>query len=134
MGMVSARVDGEGPTVNQGEALGERAVPVAAEAILLAIHDLRGQRVMLDTDLAALYGVETKALNQAVKRNIARFPSDFMFRLTAEEAAASRSQSVTLKSAPEASHQSNVQRATPRGANVKYVRNVEKVNRSTLGN
>jgi hypothetical protein len=57
---------------------------------------------MLDADLAALYGVETKALNQAVKRNIARFPSDFMFRLTVKEAAASRSQLVTLNRASEA--------------------------------
>lgn len=48
---------------------------------------VRGQRVMLDADLAALYGVSTKALNQHVKRNSGRFPSDFMFRLTAEERA-----------------------------------------------
>jgi hypothetical protein len=45
---------------------------------------IRGQKVMLDSDLAALYGVETKALNQAVKRNLERFPDDFMFQLTAE--------------------------------------------------
>jgi hypothetical protein len=76
---------------------------------------------MLDADLAALYGVETKALNQAVKRNIARFPSDFMFRLTAEEAAASRSQLVTLNGAPEAPDENKARRATPRGANVKYL-------------
>jgi len=76
---------------------------------------------MLDADLAALYGVETKALKQAVKRNMARFPSDFMFRLTAEEAAGSRSQLVTLNSAPEAPDQNTAQRATPRGANVKYL-------------
>ena len=49
------------------------------------IHTIRGQRVMLDADLAALYGVETKALNQAVRRNIERFPDDFMFELTREE-------------------------------------------------
>lgn len=48
---------------------------------------LRGQRVMIDADLAALYGVETRALNQAVKRNAARFPHDFMFQLTADEKA-----------------------------------------------
>lgn len=46
---------------------------------------IRGQRVMLDADLAELYGVETKALNRAVKRNIERFPEDFMFQLTTEE-------------------------------------------------
>ena len=49
------------------------------------IYDIRGQKVMLDFDLAALYGVETKVFNQAVKRNINRFPEDFMFQLTAEE-------------------------------------------------
>jgi len=46
------------------------------------IRVIRGQQVMLDSDLAQLYGVETKVLNQAVKRNIVRFPEDFMFQLT----------------------------------------------------
>jgi phage regulator Rha-like protein len=49
------------------------------------IYEIRGQKVMLDFDLAGLYGVETKVFNQAVKRNINRFPEDFMFQLTAEE-------------------------------------------------
>ena len=49
------------------------------------IFEIRGQQVMLDRDLAMLYGVETKVLNQAVKRNIERFPEDFMFQLTKEE-------------------------------------------------
>jgi len=49
------------------------------------IYEIRGERVMLDFDLAALYEVETRVLNQAVKRNIKRFPSDFMFRLSKEE-------------------------------------------------
>ena len=49
------------------------------------IYEIRGQRVMLDRDLAAMYGVETKVLNQAVKRNIERFPEDFMFQLTKGE-------------------------------------------------
>lgn len=49
------------------------------------IYEIRGQKVMLDRDLAELYGVETKVLNQAVKRNIERFPDDFMFQLTREE-------------------------------------------------
>lgn len=49
------------------------------------IYEVRGQKVMLDYDLAAIYGVKTGTLNQAVKRNIDRFPSDFMFRITAEE-------------------------------------------------
>jgi hypothetical protein len=59
------------------------------------ILTLREQRVMLDADLAELYGVQTKVLVQAVKRNLARFPGDFMFQLSAKEFAALRSQSVT---------------------------------------
>jgi hypothetical protein len=62
-----------------------RAEIIPVEAIARAIYALRGQRVLLDRDLAALYGVETRALNQAVKRNGARFPSDFMFQLTRQE-------------------------------------------------
>ena len=58
------------------------------------IVSLREQRVMLDADLAALYGVETRVLVQAVKRNLARFPEDFMFQLSAKEFASLRSQSV----------------------------------------
>jgi hypothetical protein len=57
----------------------------------------RGRKVMFDRDLAQLYRVETKVLNQAVKRNIERFPKDFMFQLTTEETKSLRSQSVTLK-------------------------------------
>jgi hypothetical protein len=59
------------------------------------IFEIRGQKVMLDFDLAALYEVETKSLNQAVKRNVERFPEDFMFRLTREEWNNLRSQIVT---------------------------------------
>jgi hypothetical protein len=59
---------------------------------------LRGQRVMLDADLAVLYGVETKVLVQACKRNLARFPQDFMFQLEKQELAVLRSQSVTSSS------------------------------------
>lgn len=58
------------------------------------IYIIKEEQVMLDSDLAKLYGVETKVLNQAVKRNIQRFPSDFMFQLTKEECL--RSQIVTL--------------------------------------
>jgi hypothetical protein len=61
-----------------------------------AILTIRGERVMLDADLAALYGVSVKALNQAVKRNRKRFPGDFMFQLKAKEASSLRSQIVTL--------------------------------------
>jgi len=49
------------------------------------IYEIRGQRVMLDSDLAAIYGVETKALNRAVKRNRDRFPEDFMFQISFHE-------------------------------------------------
>ena len=69
---------------------------VPHEQLEQTILVIRGHRVMLDTDLAKLYGVLTKMLNQAVKRNRSRFPDDFMFQLTAEEAATVRSQSVTL--------------------------------------
>ncbi len=72
------------------------------------IRSIRGQRVILAVDLARIYGVQTKALNQAVKRNAGKFPPDFMFQLTAEEAGriqVSRSQIVTLK----------------RGTNIKYL-------------
>lgn len=55
------------------------------ELIQSKIYEIRGQRVMLDFDLAALYQVETRVLNQAVKRNMKRFPSDFMFQLTSDE-------------------------------------------------
>ena len=59
------------------------------------IYEIRGQKVMLDSDLAALYGVEPKVMNQAVKRNTGRFPSDFMFQLTNDEWKSLRSQFVT---------------------------------------
>jgi hypothetical protein len=59
------------------------------------IYEIRGQKVMLDRDLASLYGVELKALNQAIKRNIVRFPADFMFQLTRNEWDVLRSQIVT---------------------------------------
>ena len=62
------------------------------------IYEIRGQKVMLDRDLAEMYGVLTKALNQAVKRNIDRFPSDFMFQLTNEETRNWKSQIVTSNS------------------------------------
>jgi hypothetical protein len=80
---------------------------IPIEAIEGKIFVLRGHRVMLGRDLAELYGVETRVLNQAVSRNGDRFPDDFMFHLTLEEGKAvllSRSQFVTLK----------------RGQNIKY--------------
>ena len=68
---------------------------IPAERIANAIYFIRGERVMLDRDLAALYGVETKVLKQAVKRNIDRFPEDFMFVLSETEFKNWRSQFVT---------------------------------------
>jgi hypothetical protein len=82
--------------------------PAAIDQIDTMIRTIRGTRVMLDRDLAQIYGVPTKVFNQAVKRNAARFPEDFMFRLIKEEAEGVRvsgSQIVTLK----------------RGQNVKYL-------------
>ena len=76
---------------------------IPQESIERKIHTLRGKQVMLDKDLAILYQVPTKVLNQAVKRNLNRFPEDFMFQLSREES--SRSQSVTLN----------------RGKNLKYL-------------
>ena len=75
--------------------MSETLVPV--ERIRQKILLLRGQRVILDRDLAALYGVPTKVLKQAVKRNAGRFPEDFMFVLTREEFGEWRSQFVTSK-------------------------------------
>jgi hypothetical protein len=68
------------------------------EAIERRIHIIRGERVMLDADLAALYGVETGRLNEARRRNLARFPADFMFQLTADEARNLRSQNAISSS------------------------------------
>ena len=82
---------------------------IPIERVEKLIHLARGEKVLLDADLAKLYGVETKALNQAVRRNLGRFPADFMFQLTREESDtlfASRSQSVTLNK---------------RGTNIKYL-------------
>ncbi len=86
----------------------QKAEVISLDVIERRIVASRGHRVMIDRDLAILYGVETRTLNQAVKRNLDRFPPDFMFRLTPKEAAEqlpSRSQSVILK----------------RGQNVKYL-------------
>ena len=65
---------------------------IPTERIEQAIFLIRGQKVLLDADLALIYGVPTKGLNQAVKRNLRRFPSDFLFRLTVEELEAIQSQ------------------------------------------
>src|SRR5690349_12457517 len=70
---------------------------VTNDLMTTKIHFLRGEKVMLDSDSAFLYGVPTKAQKQAAKRNIDRFPEDFMFRLSAEEWTSLRSQFSTLK-------------------------------------
>ena len=68
------------------------------ENIAPLVHSVRGERVLFDADLAALYGVEARVLNQAVKRNRLRFPDDFMFRLSADEAEAIRNSSQIVMS------------------------------------
>ena len=85
----------------------KQSVLIPVENIEKAIHLIRGEKVMLGRDLAAMYDVPTKVFNQAVRRHQERFPTDFMFQLTKEEAMSirSRSQSVTLK----------------RGSNIKYL-------------
>jgi hypothetical protein len=75
-----------------------KSVVTVVADISSLIRTIRGQKVILDFDLARIYDVPTKALNQAVKRNAKRFPPDFLFQLTAEEADSLRSQFVTLKS------------------------------------
>ncbi|MCU0878770.1 MAG: ORF6N domain-containing protein [Pirellulaceae bacterium] len=70
-------------------------LPLAPQLIEQVIHEIRGQRVLFDFDLARLYGVPTKALNQAVKRNADRFPADFAFQLSTDEVDSLRSQFVT---------------------------------------
>ena len=69
---------------------------VSVETIAGKIHLIRGTKVMLDRNLATLYGVETRVLNQAFRRNIKRFPEDFMFELTKEGKQSLKSQNVTL--------------------------------------
>jgi len=71
--------------------------PVSIDSITSRIIVMRGERVMIDSDLAELYGIETKQLKRAVRRNIPRFPSDFMFELTLQEYKSLRSQSGALK-------------------------------------
>lgn len=72
-----------------------KEIVIADEVIISKIYFIRSQKVMLDSDLAELYRVETKTFNQAVKRNLNRFPGDFMFQLTEQEFENLRSQNVT---------------------------------------
>ena len=80
-----------------GSPVARSKAPAPVETITRAILVLRGHKVVLDVELAALYGVTTKRLNEQVKRNAERFPEDFMFQLTAQEAAGLRSQIATSK-------------------------------------
>jgi len=75
-----------------------KAKPQFNEPALPKIYPLRKQKIVLDSDLAALFGVETKVFNQAIRRNAGRFPADFAFQLTKEEVVNLRSQSVTSSS------------------------------------
>jgi hypothetical protein len=70
---------------------------ISIKNVITKIYQIKESKVLIDKDLAILYGVETKVLKQAVRRNIERFPSDFMFELTKNEEESLRSQSVTLK-------------------------------------
>ena len=69
-----------------------KALAIPEEVVMSKIYFLRNQKVMMDSDLATLYGIETKQLKRQVKRNIDRFPEDFMFELTKEEHETLRSQ------------------------------------------
>ncbi|MBA2499235.1 MAG: ORF6N domain-containing protein [Chitinophagaceae bacterium] len=91
------------------------------QSIQNRIYEIRGERVMLDFDLAALYEVLTKVLNQAVKRNIKRFPKDFMFRLTTEEWKTMRSQFVTINNSAGDLRSQIVTLYTGRGQHSKYL-------------
>jgi hypothetical protein len=73
----------------------KRVPAISDELVMSRIHTVRGHKVMLDRDLAELYGVPTKALKQAVRRNMERFPEDFMFEMSQEEFEQWRSQTVT---------------------------------------
>ena len=95
-----------------------------AEQVELLIHEIRSERVILDTDLARLYGVTTKRLNQQVKRNLERFPADFLFQLTVEESKALKSQiaiSNSEDSGKAGSQRMRLQIATASKRNVRFL-------------
>ena len=98
----------------------EAAAIQSVEQIENLILTIRGKQVILDRDLARLYGVETRVLNQAVQRNIERFPEDFMFQLSKEEAESSRSQFVMLNEEDELSR-SQIATLNGRGHNIKHL-------------
>lgn len=82
------------PALDKSRTMTGSARLVAVEKMILVV---RGQRVMMDSDLAVLYGVTTKRLNEQVRRNVSRFPSDFMFQMKGEEYESLRSQYATLE-------------------------------------
>ena len=96
---------------------------IAVEVIATRILEIRGRKVMLDRDLAKLYGVPVKVLNQAVRRNLKRFPDDFMYQLTWEEVLSLKSQIVTSGSRSQfVTLNSRAQIATlKQGQNIKYL-------------
>ena len=111
---------GQAINITTGPRMTAKKSVIPLEQIEKRIFLLRGQKVLLSTDLAELYGVETKVLVQAVKRNLDRFPDDFMFQLTWEETENLRSQIVT--SNPGSPKRSRSQIVTlKRGRNVKYL-------------
>ena len=77
--------------------MGIKELAIPEEVVMSKIYQIRGQKVMLDSDLAELYGVETKVFKQAIRRNLDVFPEHFMFELTKEEHESLRSQFVTSK-------------------------------------
>ncbi len=83
-------------------------MPTKPENVAPLVRLIRGEKVLLDADLAGLYGVETRVLNQAAKRNSDRFPADFMFQLTPEESERIRSQVVTASPKPAAMRSQSV--------------------------
>ena len=99
--------------------MADKPAAIALERIESQIFLMRGQKVMLSTHLAELYQVEARTLVQAVKRNIERFPEDFMFQLTSEETANLKSQSVILNEASSAASRSQSV-ILKRGQNIKY--------------
>jgi ORF6N domain len=85
MTSIASKISGDKVDVGESVSCTEPSLHVSTEKITRAILILRGQRVLLDSELATLYGVTTKRLNEQVKRNAARFPEDFLFRLCADE-------------------------------------------------
>ena len=102
------------------------------ENLAKLVHSVRGEKVLLDSDLADLYGVEARVLNQSVARNRTRFPDDFMFQLTAEEWTAMRSQVVTASSAKGGKSSQTVTSPPPAGLTSQTVMSNGRGGRRTL--